>query len=56
MNFKYKFNNVTYFIQRKNGEYDKELMLLTTGILYMNPDVSTVWNIRKEYLLKLENL
>lgn len=33
---------------------DDELMQLTAGILSRNPDVFTLWNIRRECLLKLK--
>lgn len=44
--------------KRAAEEYDTELMQLIAGVLSRNPDVFTLWNIRREFLLKLkaENL
>ncbi|KAH8417199.1 hypothetical protein KR222_006300 [Zaprionus bogoriensis] len=41
-------------IQRKRsaGELDDELLGLTVQILQRNPDISTLWNIRRECVLK----
>ena len=44
----------TFLIQRKNKELDDELMTLTEQLLGSNPDFNTVWNIRKEMLLKFK--
>lgn len=35
-------------------EYDDEMMLLVAGILTRNPDVATLWNIRRNCLLKIK--
>lgn len=35
-------------------EYDAEMMQLTAGVLQRNPDITTLWNIRRECLLKLK--
>lgn len=44
------------YTKRDNKEYDPELMTLTETLLVGNPDFNTLWNIRKECLLKhLEN-
>ncbi|KAH8295243.1 hypothetical protein KR018_009089 [Drosophila ironensis] len=46
-------------IQRKRaeGELDDELLVLTVQVLQRNPDVNTLWNIRREcVLLKLAKL
>lgn len=40
--------------KRAAEEYDSELMQLTGGVLSRNPDVFTLWNIRREFLLKLK--
>lgn len=40
--------------QKKEGQYDEEMLSLTADILFMNPDVATVWNTRKQYLLELK--
>lgn len=39
--------------KRKRGGMDKELIELTSRILCVNPDVYSLWNIRKECVLKL---
>lgn len=42
-------------IEKRSAEqYDTELMQLTAGVLSRNPDVYTLWNIRREYLLKIK--
>ncbi|EDV94797.1 geranylgeranyl transferase type-2 subunit alpha [Drosophila grimshawi] len=38
-------------IKRSSGELDDELLNLTVQILLRNPDVSTLWNIRRECVL-----
>lgn len=40
--------------KRAANEYDAELMKLTAVILTRNPDVFTLWNIRREFLLELK--
>lgn len=40
--------------KRSAGELDPELMALTAGVLQRNPDISTLWNIRREYFLQLK--
>lgn len=35
-------------------QYDSELIQMTTMILCINPDITTLWNIRRECLLKLQ--
>lgn len=42
--------------KRAAEEYDDEMMQLVGGILLRNPDVSTLWNIRRDYLLKIKEL
>ncbi|KAI5641446.1 protein prenyltransferase alpha subunit repeat domain-containing protein [Phthorimaea operculella] len=44
------FKHATQAIQhkRKEGELDKELMDLTAKVLTSNPDIYTLWNIRRE--------
>ncbi|XP_065364443.1 geranylgeranyl transferase type-2 subunit alpha [Calliphora vicina] len=41
--------------KRKNLEYDDEMLMYTTPILQRNPDVSTLWNIRRECILAKVN-
>lgn len=38
--------------KRSAGELDDELLSLTVQILQRNPDISTLWNIRRECVLK----
>lgn len=41
------------FILRKDKKYDSALLDLCGKILSVNPDHSTLWNIRKECILKM---
>lgn len=41
--------------KRAAEQYDTELLQLTAGVLIRNPDVFTLWNVRREYLLKLKS-
>lgn len=41
------------FEKRKTDEYDTEMMELTGKVLCANPDVYTLWNIRKECILNI---
>lgn len=41
--------------KRAAEQYDTELLQLTAGVLTRNPDVFTLWNVRREYLLKLKS-
>lgn len=34
--------------QRKNKIWDNELLLITERMLLNNPDIYTLWNIRRE--------
>lgn len=43
------------FEKRAAEQYDTELLQLTSGVLTRNPDVFTLWNVRREYLLKLKS-
>jgi hypothetical protein len=40
--------------QRKSGELDDEILKMTGKVLTENPDISTLWNIRKETILKIK--
>ncbi|CRL00354.1 CLUMA_CG013627, isoform A, partial [Clunio marinus] len=41
------------FAMRKSGSLDQNLLDLTSKILSVNPDDSTLWNIRRECILKM---
>lgn len=47
----YKAAMTKIMAKRKNLEYDDEMLMYTTPILQRNPDVSTLWNIRRECIL-----
>lgn len=38
---------------RKPDSYDEEIFNLTATLLSSNPDIYTMWNVRKEMLLHL---
>ncbi|EMP30572.1 Geranylgeranyl transferase type-2 subunit alpha [Chelonia mydas] len=42
------------FEKRKMGQLDKEALELTNQILGVNPDFATLWNFRREIILRLE--
>ncbi|KAL4708069.1 hypothetical protein ACJJTC_009848, partial [Scirpophaga incertulas] len=41
--------------KRSIGELDEELLELTGNVLSSNPDIYTLWNIRREVLISFEN-
>lgn len=41
------------FAMRQNSSFDQNLLDLSGKILSVNPDLSTLWNIRKECILKM---
>uniref|UniRef100_T1PHW6 Geranylgeranyl transferase type-2 subunit alpha n=1 Tax=Musca domestica TaxID=7370 RepID=T1PHW6_MUSDO len=47
----YKAATTKISAKRQNQEYDDEMLAYTTPILQRNPDVSTLWNIRRECIL-----
>lgn len=47
----YKAAMTKIISKRQNLEYDDEMLSYTTPILQRNPDVSTLWNIRRECIL-----
>nr|XP_021184116.2 geranylgeranyl transferase type-2 subunit alpha [Helicoverpa armigera] len=46
----YKHAMQKIFHMRQEGELDKDLLELTGKVLSSNPDISTLWNIRREIL------
>ncbi|XP_075145296.1 rab geranylgeranyltransferase subunit alpha [Haematobia irritans] len=53
----YKAATTKIHSKRQNQEYDDEMLTYTTPILQRNPDVSTLWNIRRECILaKIKNI
>ncbi|XP_012218287.1 geranylgeranyl transferase type-2 subunit alpha [Linepithema humile] len=44
----YKADIVTVFQKRKDKIWDNELLLITKHMLLNNPDIYTLWNIRRE--------
>ncbi|PSN29783.1 Geranylgeranyl transferase type-2 subunit alpha, partial [Blattella germanica] len=42
-------------ILRLAGDYDDEIISISGELLLVNPDITTVWNIRREALLKQNN-
>jgi hypothetical protein len=44
-----------YFFQRQAGEYDEEVLAVSVQLLIANPDVTTLWNIRREVLLHFKD-
>lgn len=49
----YKAGMAKIQAKRSNNELDQEMMTITGQILARNPDVYTLWNVRKECILKL---
>ncbi|KAJ8726387.1 hypothetical protein PYW07_001085 [Mythimna separata] len=47
----YKHAMQKIFHKREEGELDKELLELTGKVLSSNPDIYTLWNIRREILI-----
>lgn len=50
----YKHAMQQIFHKRKEGELDKNLLELTGKVLSSNPDIYTLWNIRREILIILK--
>ncbi|XP_066584972.1 geranylgeranyl transferase type-2 subunit alpha-like [Prorops nasuta] len=46
---KYKAGIALIFQKRKNQEWDNELLSVTELMLLQNPDIYTLWNIRREF-------
>lgn len=51
--FFFYFVMSSYLFQRNESELDKELLELTGKVLLSNPDIYTLWNIRREILVIL---
>lgn len=50
----YKAAMAAIFDKRETGQKDEELLKMTAGVLMSNPDITTLWNIRKETLETFE--
>lgn len=35
-------------LQRKDNIYDDEMLMVTAEMVLQNPDINTIWNIRRE--------
>ena len=46
--------NFKVFTQRQEAGLDDEMLAITGKVLSSNPDISTLWNIRKEVLLDMK--
>lgn len=49
----YRIGTEKIFSLRASQNYGQELMELTSKILFVNPDVMTLWNIRRECILAM---
>lgn len=45
---------VFFVKQRKAGELDDEILQFTSQVLNENPDIYTLWNIRKEAIILIK--
>jgi hypothetical protein len=41
--------------QRQAGEYDEDVLAVCAQLLTANPDIATLWNIRREVLLHFKD-
>ncbi|CAK9801484.1 Geranylgeranyl transferase type-2 subunit alpha [Anthophora quadrimaculata] len=51
---RYKAGMSIVFEKRRNNVYDDELMTVSGRILLQNPDIYTLWNIRREAFINNE--
>ncbi|CAD1476615.1 unnamed protein product, partial [Heterotrigona itama] len=45
---RYRIGMSIVFKKRKDKIYDEELMMVTERMVLQNPDIYTLWNIRRE--------
>ena len=54
LNYDYKYVRFFFVKQRKAGELDDEILQFTSQVLHENPDIYTLWNIRKEAIILIK--
>lgn len=47
-------SSIELLLQRKAGELDDEILQITGKVLQENPDIYTLWNVRKETILLIK--
>jgi hypothetical protein len=50
-----QFGFLSVLFQRQTGECDEEVLAICAQLLTANPDITTLWNIRREFLLHFKN-
>lgn len=48
---KWSLNLLTNFLQKKQNDWSKEALQITTQLLQINPEFYTIWNYRRNILL-----